>query len=138
MAESGDSPCVLLYMSYLHRIRKYRCTYVYMHACMLMSMHICVYTVRVRVCLCARARARVSFCVWCGVVCVSGRARARACIRRKHTHLSGDDGGVRVMVLRAMSVESLLLAEALELVFVDTTGVVDALPGPVGASSEPV
>lgn len=59
------------------------------------------------------------------------------CIRRKHTHLSGDDGGVRVMVLRAMSVESLLLAEALELTFVDATGVVDVLPEPVGASSEP-
>lgn len=70
-------------------------------------------------------------------VCVYVRC-TYVCIRRKHTHLSGDDGGVRVMVLRAMSVESLLLAEALELTFVDATEVVvDVLLEPVGASSKP-
>lgn len=108
----------------------YICKHIYVCVFYMYIIHIRMYACMLNV-LCTYVITYVCVCLYLYVV------RMHVCIRRKHTHLSGDDGGVRVMVLRAMSVESLLLAEALELTFVDATGVVDVLPEPVGASSEP-
>lgn len=118
------------------------CMYIYRHTHVYVFIHVLYICKYINVCIYAHKMylytynyictyIRMYVCLYLYVV------RMYVCIRRKHTHLSGDDGGVRVMVLRAMSVESLLLAEALELTFVDATGVVDVLPEPVGASSEP-
>lgn len=104
--------------------------YVFYTCVIHIQIHKCMYVCMLNVLM--YEITYVSVCLYLYVIhmCV--------CIRRKHTHLSGDDGGVRVMVLRAMSVESLLLAEALELTFVDATEVVvDVLLEPVGASSKP-